>query len=119
MIIIERIPQAVVDEAIDKLTIAQLRAGTAVGQHVRSAAHILLPAGDNHVRFAALNRLRGQVQRLEPGTAYIVNGNGRNGIGQPAADCRLARRILAGARRQYLAEDHFIYTLGIDAAALN
>ena len=119
MVVIKRIPQAIVDQAVDKLAIAQLRAGPAIGQHMRGAAHILLPSGDHHVRFAALNRLSRQVQRFQPGTADVVDGNGRNGIRQPAAYRRLTRRILSGSCRQNLAEDHLINTLRIDAAALH
>ena len=59
------------------------------------------------------------MQRLQSGTADVVDGNSRNGIRQPAADRRLTRRILSGSCRQHLAEDHLINTLRIDAAALN
>ena len=64
MIVIEGIPQAVMHQAVEQLTVAQLCAGAAVGQHVWRAAHILLPARNDHVRLTTLNGLRREMQRF-------------------------------------------------------
>ena len=119
MVIIESVPQPIMHQAVDKLAIAQLRAGSAVGKHMRRAAHVFLAAGDHYIRFAALDGLSRQVQRFQPGAANVVDGDRRNGIRQPATDRRLTRRILPGARGQHLTEDHFINALRIDSAPLD
>ena len=64
MIIVEGIPQPVMHQAVEQLAVAQLRAGTAVGQDVRRAAHILLPARNDYVRLTTLNGLRREMQRF-------------------------------------------------------
>ncbi len=62
MVVIEGIPQSVMNQAVEQLAVTQLCAGAAVGQYVRSAAHVLLPTGNYHVCFATLNSLRRKMQ---------------------------------------------------------
>ena len=119
MIIVEGIPQSVMHQAVNQLAVAQLGAGAAVGEYMRSAAHILLAAGDHHIRFPTLNRLGGEVQSLQAGAADVVYGNGRYSVRQPAANCGLPRGVLPGTGGQHLAEDHLIHTLRIDPCLLN
>ena len=64
MIIIKRVPQPVMHQAVEQLAVTQLRAGAAVGEDMRSAAHVLLPTGNDHIRFTTLDGLRGKMQRL-------------------------------------------------------
>ena len=119
MIIVEGVPQAVMDQAVNQLAVAQLGAGAAVGEDMRSAAHVLLATGDHHVRLPALDRLGGEVQGFQAGTADVVNGDRRYGVGQPAANSRLTGRVLPGSRGQHLAEDHLIHALRIDSRLLH
>ena len=117
---IERLErQAVMDQAVNPLAVAQLGAGAAVGEDMRSAAHVLLATGDHHVRLPALDRLGGEVQGFQAGTADVVNGDRRYGVGQPAANSRLTGRVLPGSRGQHLAEDHLIHALRIDSRLLH
>ncbi|CNT78196.1 Uncharacterised protein [Salmonella enterica subsp. enterica] len=51
-------------QTIHQIVGIRQRAGTAVIEDMRRTAHILLPARNNNVRFAALNSLRRQVQRF-------------------------------------------------------
>ena len=81
VIIVEGIPQTVMYQAVDQLAVPQLSAGAAIGKNMRGTAHILLPARNHNVGFAALNSLGRQMQRFQARTADIVNGDGGNGIG--------------------------------------
>ncbi|MNV39008.1 hypothetical protein D3C71_1305720 [compost metagenome] len=119
MVIVERIPQAVVYQTVEQLAVTELCASSAVGENVRRAAHVLLAAGDDHVGLSALNRLRRQMQRFQSRTADVVDGDRRDRIRQPAFQRRLTRRVLPGARRQHLAEDHFIYFMGGNSTAFD
>lgn len=65
MVVVEGVPQPVVNQAVKQLAVPELRAGPAVGQDMRGAAHILLPAGNDHVRFTALNGLRRKMERFQ------------------------------------------------------
>ncbi|MOA27506.1 hypothetical protein D3C78_1483880 [compost metagenome] len=95
-------------QAVQKLTVTELRAGTAVGENVRGTAHVFLAARDDNVRLTALNRLRRQMQRFQTRSANIVNRNGRHRIRQTAFKCGLTRRILPGTCRQHLAQNYFV-----------
>ena len=65
MVVVEGVPQPVMNKAVKQLTVPELRAGPAVGQDMRGAAHVFLPSGNDHVRFTALDGLRRKVERFQ------------------------------------------------------
>ncbi len=108
VIVVERIPQAVADHAVDQLAMAHALAGTGRGHHVGGEAHVLLATGDDHFGVTTTDRLGRQVQGLEARAADLVQGQRRYAVGQAGVDRRLACRVLPGACGQHLAEDDLI-----------
>ena len=62
---------------------------------MRRPAHALHAAGQDQVGIAGPNRLGREHDRLEPGAAHLVDGVGRDGLGQPGVEGRLPGRVLA------------------------
>ncbi|MCY1372156.1 hypothetical protein D9M69_593420 [compost metagenome] len=115
MVVVEGVGQAVVDHAVQRLGVAHAQAGTGGREDVGRQAHALLAAGDDHLGVAAADRLDAQVQGLEAGAAELVQGHGRHRVGQAGEDGGLARRVLAGACGEHLAEDDLIDLLALEA----
>ena len=87
-IVAEGIPQTISGPAVNQLAVAQLSAGAAIVENA-ALRSIFLTAGNlHHASFSAMDCLRRQMQRLQSGATHVVNRNGRNGIGQAAADRR-------------------------------
>ncbi len=103
VVVVERVPQAVGDHAVDHLGVAHAQAGARGGQDVRRQAHVLHAAGDDYLGIAAADGLGAQVQGLEAGAADLVQGQAWHGVGQAGEDRRLACRVLAAAGSQHLA----------------
>lgn len=114
VVVVEGVPQAVLDHAVDQLRMAHAQAGAGAGHDVGRQAHVLLAAGDDHLGVAAADRLGAQVQGLEAGAADLVQGHGRHADRQAGLDRRLARRVLPGPGGEHLAEDHFVDLAGIE-----
>lgn len=114
VVVVEGVPQAVLDHAVDQLRMAHAQAGAGAGHDVGRQAHVLLAAGDDHLGVAAADRLGAQVQGLEAGAADLVQGHGRHADRQAGLDRRLARRVLPGTGGEHLAEDHFVDLAGIE-----
>ena len=80
-----------------------------LGHHVGRARHALDAAGDDQVGFAAGDRARGLSDRLQPGRAQPVDGDGGHAWRQAGQQRRHARHVavvlagLVGA-----AEDHLV-----------
>ncbi|MCY1416646.1 hypothetical protein D9M71_321620 [compost metagenome] len=108
VVVVEGIPQAVVDHAVDHLGVAHAQAGAGAGHDVGRQAHAFLAAGDDRLGVAAADRLGRQVQGLEAGAADLVDGHRRYADRQAGLDRGLARGVLAGACGKGLAEDHFV-----------
>ncbi|CRP52210.1 hypothetical protein PAERUG_P5_London_26_VIM_2_01_09_02983 [Pseudomonas aeruginosa] len=114
VVVVEGVPQAVLDHAVDQLRMAHAQAGAGAGHDVGRQAHVLLAAGDDHLGVAAADRLGAQVQGLEAGAADLVQGHGRHADRQAGLDRRLARRVLPGPGGEHLAEDDFVDLAGIE-----
>ncbi|MNE34133.1 hypothetical protein D3C80_1278420 [compost metagenome] len=106
VVIVEGIPEAVVQHAVEQILVAHAQALAGLRQYIGRLAHRLLATGDHHLGIAAANGLGRQMHGLESRTADLVDGQGRHCVGQPGLDRRLTRRVLPGAGRQYLAHDH-------------
>ncbi|MNH17254.1 hypothetical protein D3C79_769210 [compost metagenome] len=108
MVVVEGIPQAVGDHAVDQLAMAHALAGTGRRHHVGGKAHVLLAAGDDYLGVTAADGLSGQVQCLQARTADLVQGHCRHAEGQAGLDRGLACRVLPGTGGKHLAEDDFV-----------
>ncbi len=113
----ERIPQAIVDHAVDHGLVAGLDADTHAVDVVRRARHRLLSAGHDALRVARLDRLRGKHDRLEPRSADLVDRERGNSRRQAGMNQRLARRGLSAATLHHLPHDHFFDRCRVDFGA--
>ena len=117
MQVVVHVPQAVADHGVDQFAVAQAIAGAGLGQQVGGGRHVLRAAGHDHCGLAALDGLRGQHHRFQTRAAHLVDRGGADGDGQAGADGRLPGDVLAQARADHVAEDHFIDLVGRHAAA--
>jgi len=115
VVLVVDVPQAVHDHRVDRLEVAHAEAVARTVDDVRRGAHVFLAAGDDDLGVACLQRLRRQVGGFQAGAADMVDGEAGNGIRQARLDDRLARRVLADAGSQHLAEDGFADQVRIDA----
>lgn len=72
VVVVVGIPQAVVDHRVDHLPVAHALAIARAHHHMRRSAHVLLAAGDDDVRIAATDGLRGQMGGLEARAADLA-----------------------------------------------
>ena len=117
VIAVEGIPQAVLDHGVDHLEVAHLHA-VAKMRAVRRLAHRFLAAGDDDVAVAVGDRLIAERDRAQAGAAQHVDLPGRRLHRNAGADRGLPAGILAFARRQDLAHDHFGDVLALDPGAI-
>ena len=87
------------------------------GRTCARLAHALLAAGDHDVGVAAGDRLHRQMHRLEPAAADLVDGHGRDPVGQPGVEGGLAGRVLADASGQHLTQDDLVDLVGRNPGA--
>ena len=80
----ERAPEPVLDHPVDHRLIAELDAAAHSIDVVRRVRHRLLPAGDDDLRVARLDRLRGEHHGLEARAAHLVDRERRDGGRMPA-----------------------------------
>ncbi len=67
-----------------------------------------MPPGHEHVGLARGDRLRREHHGLEARAADLVDGQGRDGVRQSGPERCLPRGSLAGASRDYVAENHLV-----------
>ena len=68
---------------------------------------------------AGADLLRGQRHRAQAGAADLVDAEGGRGVRHAGGAGGLARRVLALAGGQHLAEDHFVHVAGLHAGAVD
>jgi len=118
VVVVEHVPQTVVDHAVLHRPIAHLGADAGFGEHVRRQAHVLLATGDDHLGVAGQDGLCGKVNGLQAAAADLVDGHAGNGVGQARAQCRLACGVHADPRGQYVTDDNFVDVPGLDPSLL-
>ncbi len=74
VIIVERIPQAVMYHAVLHTGMAQPQTGSRTVEKIGRIAHALLTTGYYDLRIAAANRLDRLMHRLQARTAHQING---------------------------------------------
>jgi hypothetical protein len=114
VVAVEGVPQAVLDHGVDHLVVAHLVAGAHVGA-MRRQRHVLLAAGHHDGAVAGQDLLRRDGDGPEARAADLVEGPGGGAVGDAGLDGGLARRVLALARGQHLAEDDLVDVAAVDA----
>ena len=113
------VPEAVVDHRVDCGGIPHTEAGARLREQVGSVGHRLHAAGDDDVRIAGLDGLRGERDGAQARAADHVDGDGAD-FGRKSAEERgLARGILAESCRNNVAHDAFVDLFGLELRALD
>ena len=118
VVVIERIPQAVLDHGVDELLVAHAGAPAGVGRGIGSGAHVLGTAADDDVGVAGEDGAAGLDDGLHAGAADHADGVGGNGVGQARAHADLTGDVLTEAGGQDAAEHQLIDVLGSDVGTL-
>src|SRR5690606_38112653 len=71
VVLVEDVPEAVMDRAVYQLALTHALSGARAGNQMRAQAHGLLAAGNHHPRFAAADRLRSLLPRLDARAADL------------------------------------------------
>jgi len=113
------VPEAVVDHGVDCGGIAHAEAAARLWEQVGSIGHRLHAAGDDDVRIAGLDGLRGEGDGTKTGATDHVDGEGADLGRESAEDRGLARGILSEAGRDDVAHDALVDLLGTKLRALD
>lgn len=112
------VPQAVLDEAVLELQLAERRLLRCAREVVRDARHALHAAGDLGVGEAELDVLGREDDGLHAGGADLVDGDGFGGRGEAGEDGGLPGGRLADAALEHVAHVHVCYFGGGHLGAL-
>ncbi len=118
MVVVERIPQAVLDHGVNKLLVAHAGAPAGVGRGIGGGAHVLGAAADDDVGVAGKDGAASLDHGLHAGAADHADGVGGNGVGEACAHADLTGDVLAEAGGQDAAEHQLIDIFGGDVRAL-
>ena len=118
VVVVERIPQAVLDHGVDKLLVAHAGAPAGVGSGIRSGAHVLGAAADDDIGVAGEDGAASLNDGLHTGAADHTDGIGGDGIGETGAHADLTGDVLTETGGQDAAEHQLIDILGSDIRAL-
>ena len=118
VIVVESVPQAVLDHGVDHLLVAHASAPAGVGSGIGSGAHVLGTAADDDVAVTGQDGAGALDDGLHAGAADHTHGVGGNGIGDTGLDGDLAGDVLAQTGGQDAAEHDLVHVLGSDVGAL-
>ena len=123
MIIVESVPQRIVDHGINQLAlahgVAHAVAVAALHHGEGSHIHVLGAAGNHDVGIAGLDHLGSHVDAVQTGTADNVDGDGGNRDRQAGLDAGLTGDVLAQASLDDAAHVDMVNLLGLDACAVD
>ncbi len=94
-------------------------AATALFEQVGGIGHAFHAAGDHHIAAAGHQLVMGQDGGLHAGAAHLRQGHSASTLGQTTLEQRLARRGLALASHQAVAEQHLFHFFRGDTRALH
>ncbi len=109
MKIVDDVPQPIVDHGILELAGAHAVTEACFLKVIGRHAHVLHAAGYHHIGVTGLDRLGGQHDGFQRGTAYFVDGDAFCFPGHAGLDRCLLGRVLAIAAGKDLAHEHFVY----------
>src|SRR5690606_10283921 len=101
-------PQAVVDQAVDQLLVAEFHAVAQTEQIIWRVRHRFHAAGEHDLGITRADRLRSEHHGLESGAAHAAHRHGTDVLRHTAADGCLARGRLARSARQDLTDDDVV-----------
>jgi hypothetical protein len=104
---------------VEDAVVADAVAAAGLGQQVGRVGHAFHAAGHHHLRAAGQQHVVREHGRAHARAAHLAQGDGAGALGQAALETGLARRGLALAGHQAVAEDHFVHLSGLDAGALD
>ena len=119
MAVLERAPQAVVDQRVDDLAVAHPESFANAWQQVGRVAHRFHAAGDRDVDVASRDALSREHDGFQSRPAHLVDRQRGNMVGEAAVERRLARRILSVAGLDDVAHDALVDRRGIDSRPPN
>jgi hypothetical protein len=111
--------QAVEHHVVEDAVVADAVAAAGLGQQVGRVGHAFHAAGHHHLRAARQQHVVREHGRAHARAAHLAQGDGAGALGQAALETGLARRGLALAGHQAVAEDHFVHLSGLDTGALD
>ncbi|MBA7583726.1 hypothetical protein ES708_25674 [subsurface metagenome] len=109
MVIIEYLPQPVIDHAVHHLGVEHPGPPPGAGQVVRHGAHVLHPPGDNDLGIARLDGLGGQSHRFHPRSTNLVHRVGVHLFRNARVNPRLASGILPLPRLEDVTHDNLVH----------
>ena len=118
MIVVECIPESILDHGINHCRIAHTVAVTCLRDCVRSHGHVLHTTGNHDVSVACHNHLGSLVYTVQTGTADNVHGNSGNLDGKTCLDGCLTSYVLALACLNNAAHVNLIYILRLNACSV-
>ncbi|OPZ77006.1 MAG: hypothetical protein BWY79_01361 [Actinobacteria bacterium ADurb.Bin444] len=119
VVVTERAPDAVLDHLVDQDAVPHAVAAAGLRHQIGRRAHVLHAAGHDHVRIPTANDLIGEHDGTHTGSAYLVDGDGRDLLRQARVNGGLAGRVLPQTGGQDIAHDDFFDIRIRDSRPLN
>jgi hypothetical protein len=114
----ERIEKTILKHRVDERAVAHAITGAGAVEQIWHARHVLHATHHNGACFAETDRLRTEQERLESGSARLVDREGGDAIRQAGAAHDLARRIGPATGDARVTEDDFVDARSVDARGL-
>ena len=109
MIVIERIPQTILDHDIDEFAVAHTQTPTSFAAgNKRSVGHAFHTAGNDDVVIASQDGLSSQFHTFQAGTADFIDSKSRNFNRQASFDGCLTSRVLAQSSLEDVTKNDFV-----------
>lgn len=109
VIVIERIPQTILDHDIDEFAVAHTQTPTSFAAgNKRSVGHAFHTAGNDDVVIASQDGLSSQFHTFQAGTADFIDSKSRNFNRQASFDGCLTSRVLAQSSLEDVTKNDFV-----------
>ena len=117
VLIIIRIPKAVVDHAVDERGVPHAKTAARVLKIIRNIRHRLHTARDDDFGIAGEDRLDPVNDRFHPRAADLIDGRRRNRIRDTRENRGLAGGRLAKPGLEHISHEHFVDFRAVDSGA--
>ncbi len=118
MIIIECIPEGILDHGVDQLAVVHSVTITALHDCIGSHGHVFHTACDYDIRIACNDHICCHVDTVQTGTAYDIDGNSRDFHRKTGLDGSLSCHVLALACLDNTAHQNFADLICRNACAV-
>ena len=118
MVVVEHIPESVVDHQVHHLRVEHSGSPAGLRHNVRRRGHVLRSAGNDDICIAGLDDLCRQLHGPETGSADLINRHGRHFHRKPCIQGHLAGHILAQAALEHITHDDFVHLLRLHTGSL-